>query len=221
MKIFLAIKPKIKIALILLILIIIVLSGTLFERRFVSSINESNSSIYNDRLVPANEMFRLADQMLERHLLVEDFLASKGKISVVETQTLLNQNKQTIDTLLTAFETTYLVKAETESLGQLKMHLKNYTVVESSVVLSGPETEELHLLRTEFLRVHQELKTLSAIQLRIGQDLFSDSEKTMVDAHALSDFQIIIIILLCILAQIFILSSKSIASPIEQNHHLN
>lgn len=223
MKTLISIKPKYKLALVLLIMASLILAGLLMERKYFKNVNTSSASIYNDRLIPAIAIFHLSDHLTQRRLLLEQQINNKPVSA--QLQSTLSGHSLAMDSIVRAFEETYLVKAEFKSLEMLKQYLGEYRQTEK-LLLQNPRqdlgSEKIHQqLQTDFENIRSELIELSAIQNLVGKELMADTRHTVAQAHNISDFQIAILLITCIIAQMLIIASKAITPTIRQKYKLN
>ncbi len=219
MKALFAIRPKYKLAMILLTLIVILLCGVLAERSFFSQVNAASASIYKDRLVPSSAVYHLSDHISQRRFMLEDHVrTSQG--GVRELQQKLARHQGQMDSIIVAFEETYLVKNESKSLALLKTHLEDYDRAEA-ILLAGSTPADLSAAREIYQQIRRELMKLSNIQTRVGQDLFEETQDISSNAGMISQIQVVALIVSCLLIQAIILASKAISSPLKQRHNLN
>lgn len=222
MKISLNLKPKYKMALTLLIMVSLILGGILIERQCIKDINYSTSSIYKDRLLPATAIFHLSDHLTQRRFILEDYVEDEKKTPGVYAE--LTAHSTSMDSIITAFEMTYLVHLENESLNALKENLSKYDLAEARVLLqysANKSNRDFEQLLSNFSSIRSELIELSAIQTSVGKELMSSNAQSISQAQLVSNFQVAILLILCLIAQIFIIASKAIVSPIKQKHNLN
>lgn len=223
MKTLISIKPKYKLALVLLVMASLILAGLLMERKYFKNVNTSSASIYNDRLIPAIAIFHLSDHLTQRRLLVEEQIG-KGPLPE-HLQTYLSDHSLAMDSILRAFEETYLVKAEFNSLELLKQYLDEYNQTEQLLLQNHRESigsEKIHnQLQKDFENIRSELIELSAIQNLVGKELMADTKHTVAQAHNISDFQIAVLLITCIIAQMLIIASKAITPSVRQKYELN
>tara|TARA_R110000850_G_scaffold59701_2_gene137730 strand:+ start:410 stop:1069 length:660 start_codon:yes stop_codon:yes gene_type:complete len=219
MKNLYSISSKSKVAITLLSMIILLLCGVLVERYFFSKMNEGSASMYNDRLIPSTAIFHLSDHIAQRRLL----MLSKARYEdqqVEEIQKTLSWHQHKEDSIITAFEQTYLVEDESVSLEQLKAELNAYNQLEANLITS-PTDSELAKLDIQYSNIREELMELSNIQTRVGQKLQTENERLTSNADVITQLLVVVLIITCLIAQAFVLASKSIIPAISQKHNLN
>ncbi|RZK53643.1 MAG: hypothetical protein EOO87_12405, partial [Pedobacter sp.] len=117
-----SIKQKTRVALLLFSIMVCIILVRILEDKNVKELGKSFTSLYNDRLIPATDLFFIAEKLyakryaLEMHVNVST--ADKNKLKY----TLANYDKS-IDSLLGKYEKTYLVSNEKDYLADLKNKL--------------------------------------------------------------------------------------------------
>lgn len=219
MKALFSIRSKYKVAISLLMLIVILLCGVLLERSFFSRVNQTSSSIYNDRLIPSTAVYHLSDHITQRLFIAEEY-AENPPAMLSATKHQLSIHEQLTDSIITAFEETYLVNSESKSLEMLKSHLAHYKYVEQEFLTTG-DPEKLKATHQLYTKIRGELLKLSQIQTRVGKELLDETHSITSNAGMISQLQVVALIITCLVIQAFILASKAISSPLKQPHHLN
>lgn len=209
------IQSKTKVAITLLSMIILLLCGVLVERYFFSRINEGSASIYNDRLIPSTAIYHLSDHLAERR-----FLILNDTLQLREIKNELAWHRHKEDSIIAAFELTYLVADESTSLNQLKTHLNSYNQIEAELI-SGKSEINFAQLEQQYTSIRAELLELSNIQTRVGRTLQNENDRLNSSADIISQLLVIVLIITCLIAQAFVLASKSIIPSLKQKHNLN
>jgi hypothetical protein len=217
----LPISPKYKAAFVLLLMITMLLGGILIERQFFQKINTASTALFEDRLMPSTFVFHLTDFIHQRHRVVEKTILIQSLTPTSPTLDEINSYRHKMDSIMVAFQSTFLVKDEVTSLERLKVALKKYGDVEQQLLATPPTTKSVEDLELHLDAIRTELFMLSNIQTTVGQELLTDSGHVVASAYALNKFQISILIICCLIAQVFILRSKIVRSPIAQNPNLN
>lgn len=208
-----SIRPKSKVAITLLSMVVLMLCGVLAERYIFSRIKEASTSIVKDRLIPSTAIYHLSDHFTQRKLALADTTYKAKPLEL-----LLHWHRTKEDSIIEAFEKTYLVEDEALSLGELKAHLSQYNQLEQQYLNDASTAEQLN---SEYNLMREELLELSNIQTRVGQKLQTENERLTSNADVISQILIIVIIVCCLVAQGFVLASKSIIPSIKQKHNLN
>lgn len=221
MKWFFNIPQKFKTSILLMVIVITVLSTSFWGNTMVLKINESFSSIYKDRLLPANELFHMSDLFYQKRLLMQEYVKNPHTINNTHT-TLAEKNKQ-IDSILHDYEQTYLVSEESKSLIDLKGKIGELSIAENRLLqdqenLSQQLEQEIIPL---FDEIRLELITLSKIQTTVGKELLNGSESFKANASFIHYCQLAMLLIIMIIIQGIIFSAKSIIPKKPQNFNLN
>lgn len=205
MKMIYSIHHKAKPALLLMVVVIIILGSTFLEKRLIKDMNTSVSSIYNDRLIPASELFHINDLMYSKRLLLEKYLWQPSPRNAQQVARQLAAYNAQIAASMKQFENTYLVAEESRSYLAFKTQMNRYntlekTLVSASGVMPLPDAAEQEIARV-FKDVHRELVVLSNIQTKVGEELLDGSEALKGSASILSNLQIAIVLILTLVVQ--------------------
>lgn len=211
------IQQKIKAALLLTGIMALVTLSTLISRNNVRGIDKSFSSIYQDRLLPAVDLFYLSENLYSKRLLLEDHLVSGNAVPSAEIRTRLSTYNQRIDSLIRKVEETYLVREESKSLRAFKQDIKVYAAQEQTILrLSDTHQKEAgsQLFSTNsaitFREAISHLNTLTNIQSTVGGELVKESHSESALVDMISTLQIALSIITGTLILGLIKSSKII-----------
>lgn len=218
MNAFFSLQHKYKIALLLLVMIVTLLSGILIERNFFQRVDTTSTALYEDRLLPAVFVYKLTDYIHQRYRLAEKIHLTQPAAPTPEQVARLARYREEMDTLLVAFQHTYLVQDESASLQRLVAELDSYAAAEQRLLATPAHFDRLE---QQLDAIRGELFQLSRIQTTEGKELLSDTEHVVARAYILGNFQIAILIVCCLIAQVLVLSSKVVRSPIAQQASLN
>lgn len=208
-KLFYSLVNRTKIAVLLAVILVVVLAKNIWEKQSIENINQSFSSIYNDRLLPATYIFKITKHLYQKHLLLkEDNLVG------------LDFHSKQIDSLLTDFENTNLVAQEKIILSKLKKNLELYNKLELKAISYKENTNQTELIK-RFNLVLNELEALSKIQTTVGNDLRNETNQRVANSSVLSELEIAILVVLGLIIQVLIFVSKTAHPKTIQKHHLN
>lgn len=222
-----AIHQKQKVALLLGCILLVIILSTIVERINMGDINESFTSIYNDRLIPATEIFYLTENLYSKRLLMEKFLSSADENRTGKLRQHINMHNQNIDSLIVEYEKTYLVDSESKCLTTFKTTVSDYANLEQSVMelsKNGSKATGLEIFENQgealFQKTIQNLHQLTQIQSKVGKELIADSQSAMASTNILFNLQIALALIICVIIQILLLTSKVIKQQ-KQPFHLN
>lgn len=202
-----SVKQKMKIAVLLFCIMACTLLIRFLEDKSVKSMNESFVSMYNDRLIPAADLFYVAEKAYLKKSLFEDTLYEPENLfSVDKLQTQLAALNTSIDSLIQKYSKTLLVKQEKEQLVHLKNGLGSTVQVENKILATAKaqgltaarvlyETEGRESSRTTI----KKLSELMNIQKQVGEELIKDSAFMVSGNKIYSGFQVVLAIVIGIL----------------------
>jgi hypothetical protein len=221
------IQQKLKAALLLGSIMVLVLVSVLLSRSNIEGIDKSFSSMYTDRLIPATDIVYLTESLYQKRLLMEKQLLIQEENSWESVIRQLDTYNQRIDSLVSEFEKTYLVKDELASLRAFQSRHTEYAQVEQEIVRLGKDGDRaagLHLHTTQgealFQKTMTRLRELTQIQSSVGKELFRESHSDVVQFVFLSTIQIIMVIVIGMIVLGLIRSSK-IVNTRSEPFHLN
>ncbi|QMU27811.1 MCP four helix bundle domain-containing protein [Adhaeribacter radiodurans] len=220
------IHQKAKPALLLMVVVAIILGSSFLEKRLMKDINTSVSSIYNDRLIPAAELFHINDLMYNKRLILEKYLVQPSLANKKAAQKELASYTNQINSLIKKFETTYLVDEESKTFQNFKEKLNRYNALEIQLLVNAAQTGIPQFAENEiagiFTQIHKELVMLSDIQVKVGEELVQDSEATTGSARILSNLQIAIVLIITLMVQqALIMDSNPLIPKNLKNFRLN
>ncbi|WP_298708910.1 MCP four helix bundle domain-containing protein [Chitinophaga sp.] len=189
MKRFSQLKTKFKVCCVFIVIIVLVLLNNLRERRNINRLEQSVTSLYNDRLLPATYLFGIANHLYEQRL--------KGN----------DGHTEAIDSLIIIYETTYLTPDEKKQWSSFKSHLSAYR----QLAASGDTLAMLH----QFQETVINLNTLSGIQIGEGKNLQTDSRDIASGSSLSSRLELTLLIILGVLAIVLLGLSEKAFNPAE------
>jgi hypothetical protein len=218
-------EEKNKPAILLLVIVITIVASNVLEKKFMTDMGKSISSIYKDRLVPSAGLFHINDLMFTKRLLLEEYLLDPDEQSRQEVSRQLQICNARIDSLLRAYELTYLVEEEGRKLKDFKGMMRTYNGREALYLSGSPAQEHLRSYTTGmgplFKQMHGELMSLSRIQTAEGRALLEDSQVITGNASLISNLQIAMVVVIALAVQALLRNSRSLIPKNLQNFRLN
>lgn len=221
------IQQKLKAALLLSGIMAIITLNTFISRKNIRSINQSFSSIYADRLMPAIDMVYLTESLFTKRIALQKqmILGRSPDEAFFVSQQRMHQGR--IDSLLTAYEKTFLVDGETRGLQLFKQQLARYNGQERDLLTlyrkdKAQALDELVKGRSAqtFQALMGEVHELTAIQSAEGRALMMESKSESSVFNLVSMIQIVSAIVVGLLILGLIHQSKLINKD-SQPFHLN
>ncbi|MCE7040958.1 MCP four helix bundle domain-containing protein [Dyadobacter sp. CY312] len=214
------IRQKLKAALLLSGIMAFIILGSLIARNSMEGIDKSFSSIYQDRLIPATTIIYLTENLYGKRLSLEKFLLSDDQRTSHEISSGLSLYDSRIDSLISAFEKTYLVDQEAKSLAAFKNRVEEYVLLEKMILnlhASGHVDAGKKLFEgagaNTFQSTINNLNELTSIQSNIGQELVKESKSDMASFGLISFLQIALAIIIGLIVLVLIQNSKIINKP--------
>ncbi|TKC62467.1 hypothetical protein FBD94_09640 [Pedobacter hiemivivus] len=202
-----SIKQKMKIAMLLFCIMACTLLIRFLEDKSVKSMNESFVSMYNDRLIPATDLFYVAENAYLKKSLFEDALYGSDQLfDAASLKLQLSKLNLSTDSLINKYGKTFLVKQEKEQLEALKKGLESTVGVENRIlaIATAQGVEEARKLynnegRESSNQTIKKLSALMSIQKQIAEELIKDSAFMVSGNKLYSSFQVVLAIVIGIL----------------------
>lgn len=226
MKISFDVKQKTKVAILLFCIMACTLLIRTLEDRNIKSLNNSFSSLYADRLVPALLLFDIAEHLHAKQILINNIFQSDITVKLAED--LLNDisaHDAAITGFVLKYEKTYLVRSEKQLLNELKLSLEESKFAEHRIsalteLNDSASGRQLFEAKTEvaFNAAVKSLKALMNIQNQVGEELIKESAFIISDNKIYSSLQTALAVMIGILTVALVFASKAIIVPIEKFH---
>lgn len=182
-----SIQQKMKIAMLLFFIMGATILIRVLEDKSVNNMSNAFVSMYKDRLIPATDLFFLAENVYGKRYLLEEALAPG--VAVADLQVLqrkLGEHNKSIDSLVRKYEGTFLIKKEKTHLNDLKTRLRDGKQIEDNIiVMAGRHSieEGRHMFESvgkgAFDNTVRKLSELSRIQTDVGEELIRESNLIM------------------------------------------
>jgi hypothetical protein len=228
MKFAYTLKQKTKIALLLFLIMACTILIRVLEDRSIKNMEKAFASLYNDRLIPATDIFYISEKLYTKRLLLETFVHSdNNQLNVQQLSQKLNGYNKAIDTLLAKYEKTFLVKKEQNHLTELKVKLQENKILERNILSNANQLEKSALRKLydnssgqSFTDISAILSQLTKVQTVVGEQLTSDSRDIVSGTNLYSTLQIILAIIIGILI-VSILFASNVVNIRNDNFNLN
>ncbi|PYF68982.1 MCP four helix bundle domain-containing protein [Pedobacter nutrimenti] len=208
MKFAYSVKQKMTIALLLFCIMGCSILIRVLEDKSIKKMNNAFLSMYKDRLIPATDLFFLAENIYEKRFLLEETLNQPGldKARISQTSNRLENHDRNIDSLIRKYEQTLLVKPEKKYLTDLKSKLQAHRLIEQNILVmsskhSAQEGKKMFetLGKTSFQTATQKLSELTRIQTEVGEELIGNSKFMVSGSQIYSALQVALAIVIGIL----------------------
>jgi hypothetical protein len=228
MKFAYSIKQKTKIAILLFLIMACTILIRLLEDRSIKNMEKAFSSLYNDRLVPATDIFYISEKLYAKRFLLETFVYSdQNKLSAQQLNDKLKAYDKSIYTLLVKYEKTFLVNNEKNHLTELKVKLIENKVLEKNILLNANNLDKTALRKLydsnaeqSFLDISNTLSQLTKVQTVVGEQLKDESQKIVRGTNLYSTLQLLIAIVIGALI-VSILAASNVVNIRNDKFNLN
>lgn len=199
-------RQKTKIALFLFCIMVCSILIRILEDKSIKNMGTAFASIYNDRLIPATDLFQLSQYSFGMQQLIEGYVLSEGQKDKNEITAQFVSFQLKTDSLLRKYEKTYLVDNEKGNLIALKGKLievkKNGVAMIKNSELQTPAQLKIQyhdIIKPSFDQITNSLANLTKIQSRVGAELIKESQEIMSGSRIYSSVQLILAITIGIL----------------------
>jgi len=217
-----SIKNKITAAVLLAAILIVTLANNLVERSHFKQLDASFASMYEDRMLVESYIFKLYENLHQRQILIMEQEAQEGYMHLASA---LSASRTQRNQLIEKYATTYLTPEEEIEFDKLKAIVGNIDMLEKGLVMNESSTDQLNQLVIDNNEITSEafnsLSALSAIQTSEAQTIRDESEKIILGNISISQLEMAILIIIGLVIQALIFSSKSLKTTAQQKHHLN
>lgn len=210
-------KQKMKIAAFLFFIMCSTMLIRMLEDKSIKNMSNAFVSMYHDRLIPATDLFFLAENVYAKRYLLEEALNPERtvEISFIELKKKLGSYNKNIDSLVHKYEGTFLIKKEKSQLADLKTKLRDGILIENNIITMA----EIHTLaegrhlfeasgKTAYNNISEKLSELSRIQTDAGEELIRESESIVSGSKLYSTAQVCLAIFIGIMIVNLVLTSK-------------
>jgi len=164
--------------------------------------------MYNDRLVPATDLFHVSELLFDKKDILE-----KHQRSVIlgteQTTKLLGAQDSKIDSVLKKYEQTFLVTNEKDHLLHLKEKLKAHQQLEKQLISAAKGDEiALEQLNNSYKSILQNLSLLTKTQIEVGKELIRESQSLFTGSKIYSAIQFALAIVIGVLIVSIIFASN-------------
>ena len=202
------IKYKLATAAVLAVIIILIFSGNMLERNSYSTLDNSMSSIYKDRLQVSRYIYDISNALYKKKIAI-----AEGKINAD-----LTLHNETIQQSIAAYEKTVLTKEEKAEWLAFKQHLSQYNQQEQSYF---EQNTGLTALNNKFDETIANLDALINIQVGEGEHIMQDSHTMVSNRLTFSFFEISLLVILGLCCLVIISAADKSLFPKWQNQPMN
>jgi uncharacterized membrane protein SpoIIM required for sporulation len=216
------VRHKLKAAWVLTGIIIVILLSNLSERNSFSNLDNSMSSIYNDRLKPAAYIYDITNNLYQKRLLQDGNTAHQPQ----ELKQLMQQHNADIALLMKKYETTYLTEEEKKQWLAFKTHLQEYNTIENQWLTLTLSDATAAMAMHDNIDKHfnltlDNLNSLNKIQVGEGNNLQQHSRSIVNSTLIISYLEIALLIVLGLCTLVLLSVSDNTLFRQQHNQVLN
>ena len=172
------------------------------EKRSLKSIDRDFSSLYQDRLLPASQMYELSGLLHEKRMFFETIKDGQESIVLLDIGEFEVYNAQ-INQILLDYGKTYLVDREKIYFNDFKKHYKEYLVLENAIIRNVKEndinkaTKLINKNTDDYFNIlNLDLHNIASIQPEVGEELMAQYKSSSGFTSLLYYFKIALTILI-------------------------
>ncbi len=216
------IEHKLKAALCLGIILFVVLWNNIGESNKMIKLGESFNTIYNDRLMAENYIFKMSKLLHQGQLLISETMESNETKDIdVQFVTTLNQLRPIIglyeETVLTPKESVLFATLK-NNIAQLEKEIVSISTHKISYVKGKNSILHMNSILENSLTT---LSAMSEIQVVVGKEIREQSEASIKSSVISSQFEVALLVVIALIIQALIFASKTVQTKFHQQSHLN
>ena len=213
-----SIRNKTKAAILLAIVLGLTMLTNLLERKRFRQLEQSFSSIFEDRLMAESYLFHLYKNLKNEQDLLQ--LAPDGKLDYASREKLTTYRANRTG-LMEQYAKTYLTEEEEMKFDQLQAIFSRIGQLEKEIAGQQATASILSAHSLATAEAFTTLSALSDIQTAEGAELREKSKRIILGSVSTSQFEMTILIVIAIIIQALIFSSRSLQGSQPQNPGLN
>jgi hypothetical protein len=188
-----SLNNRIKIGFAFAIVFLLVIATNRLDKKRFNTINETLTSVYEDRLVAKGYLYELNNIFQEQEELL-----------ILSNETLMSKSYHSeVEELITSYKSTKLTNEEKSSFTNFQIHFRELKKLEQS--LSELNTDEMKpKVIAQINRIENDLDILAEIQLSEAESLTKFAKNSLETSSFVSRIEIAIIILIGIIVQFII-----------------
>ncbi|RZK50105.1 MAG: hypothetical protein EOO99_02650 [Pedobacter sp.] len=187
-----SVKQKTKIAIFLFGVMVCIILIRVLEDKSVKELNKSVASLYDDRLIPATDLFYIAENLYAKRYLLNNIIENQDDAAYIAAIKKLGGHDDRVKGLMEKYEKTFLTTTEKQQIELLKKHLKSYNSLEGEILKKrGNLDEDVYAKRNDslFNGLINQLTTLTHIQKAVGEELIQNSKFEASNSKIYSNIQ--------------------------------
>ena len=211
------IAEKIKLAFALGFVFLLVIVTNMINKSHFSELQESFISIYEDRLLVENYIYKISGYLESKKVLFDSNQTERS--SVFRINGILNDS---IQQLIADYEETKFTEAESLYFSRFKSGFEGLLQIEGNYLMKMPgSSHPPEIIMEKYHTLSVNLDKLSEIQLSESRRMLDNSLRIIGSSNLTSRIEIVILIVIGLIIQALIFASKSLKPKIVQKSRLN
>lgn len=190
------------------------------ENNKVNELGESMNTVYEDRLMAETYIYKLSVLLYEKKIMLDQC----GYIyeNTDESHYIASRNNA-IDEVIKSYATTQLTETEQRLFDQLQLQINTLRLQEEQIMNAqeSKNTEALALMNVNFESASFLLNELSNLQASIGQSVNERSKQLVAGSSLITSFELGLLVVIGLLIQALLFSSRSAVNTACKSPHLN
>lgn len=203
------VQQKLKLASALAIILIIVLANNRLQNNNLTELGETFSSVYKDRLLVENYIFKMANATQEKKYLLTEF--DSKDVQVIKNE--INTINAKMDSVISDYQKTYLTINENTIFKDYLENNAQLRIMEQDPKLQFSQLTKLYDKNVEMLT------ELSKIQMIEGEALYHNSQSIVTSNASISYLELGLLIILGLISQALVFNSKSLNSILRKDQN--
>ncbi|WMN12048.1 MCP four helix bundle domain-containing protein [Marivirga salinae] len=203
------VQQKLKLASALAVILIIVLVNNRLQNNNLNELGDTFGSVYKDRLLVENYIFKMANATQEKKYLLTQFDSKDDQI--IENE--INTINVIMDSLIADYQKTYLTINESTIFKDYLQNNAQLRIMENDPKLQFSQLTALYDQNVELLN------DLSKIQMKEGEALYNNSQSIVTSNASISYLELGLLIILGLISQALVFNSKSLNSILKKDQN--
>lgn len=203
------VQQKLKLASALAVILIIILVNNRLQNNNLTELGETFGSVYKDRLVVENYIFKMANATHEKKYLLTQIDSRQDQAIKEE----VNSINKKMDSIISDYQKTYLTFNENKIFKDYLQNNAQLRMIEQNPEYQVSQLNDLYNENVEMLT------ELSKIQVIEGEALYNNSQSIVTSNASISYLELGLLIILGLISQALIFNSKSLNSRLRKDQN--
>lgn len=215
-----SIQQKTTAAILLAVIFAVIFVVNRIGNNKVAELGDSMNSVYEDRLMVENYIFRLSGLLYEKKIMLDQ---CSGVGESAENLDYLKDQNAEIAVLIHDYDQTKLTEVEAILFNNLKKQVTHIQLQEELLLGQNSAENEaaLLVLKQSFSNANQLLHDLSNVQITVGKTVNERSQQLVAGSSLLTQFELAVLIVIATLINALIFTSRSVWKKAAGNVNLN